>query len=524
MKKIIITALVALVAGSLYADTLKTSMTMRDVRDPRLLRLILQDNFGLIETYFGQEGIGQARNLTLKGEAGESSAISVDVNATLTAGDKNQLLFPSGGGLKYKTDAGSKGSLADVLAVAKDGKITMANSAVLDNTSNSDELKITETKVLIDGAFEANAAAQIDGVITSGKTGSNGGLVVRETSAGATKFSVTGADGNTTVGGTLGVTGLSTLTGGIAAGTGANKFTVAGADGNTVIDGTLTVDKAANLTGGIAAGADNDKFTVAADSGNTVTVGTLKSTEDFTVGDDKLIVTASSGAVATEGAIHAEGAITSGKAAAGAGSLNVFPETGSRGKLVVTYAGHGTEDRNVTVNVAEHDHSGHAVLTVPNTSGDAAFVMTKADQTISGDKTFDGDVAINGDKIGIDTDNFTVGADDGNTVISGTFGAGGGDGTGLTVDANGDAGVKRDLAVAQDADITRNATVGGTLGVTGVATLTSQPVFVVTNAPGEATATLTNAPALNEAAAPIWIKVTVSGKNYVIPAFELDGQ
>jgi hypothetical protein len=60
------------------------------------------------------------------------------------------------------------------------------------------------------GAISSNSTAQIDGVITSGITGSNGGIVVKSTGAGATTFSVTGATGNTVVGGTLNVTGVLT--------------------------------------------------------------------------------------------------------------------------------------------------------------------------------------------------------------------------------------------------------------------------------------------------------------------------
>ena len=85
------------------------------------------------------------------------------------------------------------------------------------------------------------------------------------------------------------------------------------------------------------------------------------------------------------------------------------------------------------------------------------------------------------------TGNFTVGDDkvvvtaaSGNTVIEGTLGAGGGDGSGLTVDANKDVGVGRDLAVTRNADITGNAEVGGTLEVTGASTLAAVTAAAIT--------------------------------------------
>jgi len=61
------------------------------------------------------------------------------------------------------------------------------------------------------GAISTNSTVQSNGVITSGVTGSNGGIVVKSTGAGATTFSVTGATGNTVVGGTLDVTGAVTM-------------------------------------------------------------------------------------------------------------------------------------------------------------------------------------------------------------------------------------------------------------------------------------------------------------------------
>ena len=110
--------------------------------------------------------------------------------------------------------------------------------------------------------------------------------------------------GNTTVGGTLGVTGASTLAsvtvtgatalnGGITCDT--NRFTVANTSGNTAIAGTLAVTGATTLTGNLAAngnitlattknlvgGVDSDilmntnKFVVAGATGNTTVAGTL---------------------------------------------------------------------------------------------------------------------------------------------------------------------------------------------------------------------------------------------------------
>jgi hypothetical protein len=67
------------------------------------------------------------------------------------------------------------------------------------------------------GALSSNSTAQFDGVITSGITGTNGGIVVKSTGAGATTFSVAGATGNTLVTGTMQVDGATTQTGALTA-------------------------------------------------------------------------------------------------------------------------------------------------------------------------------------------------------------------------------------------------------------------------------------------------------------------
>ena len=121
-----------------------------------------------------------------------------------------------------------------------------------------------------------------------------GGALEIKNTLSLTKASGTGlaVTSDATVGGTLGVTGISTLTGllnangGIAVDT--NKFTVAGdGTGNTVIAGTLDLTGISTLTGllnangGIAV--DTNKFTVAGDgTGDTVIDGTLNVTGAIT--------------------------------------------------------------------------------------------------------------------------------------------------------------------------------------------------------------------------------------------------
>ncbi len=65
----------------------------------------------------------------------------------------------------------------------------------------------TGTTIATDGAITCASTILADSTITSGKTGSNGGLSVRSTGAGAQTFGVAGATGNITGSGTLALSG-----------------------------------------------------------------------------------------------------------------------------------------------------------------------------------------------------------------------------------------------------------------------------------------------------------------------------
>jgi hypothetical protein len=69
--------------------------------------------------------------------------------------------------------------------------------------------------------------------------------------------------------------------------------------------------------------------------------------------------------------------------------------------------------------------------------------------------------------------------------------------------------------------ITGNATVGGTLGITGVTTFTAAPKVTAVTTPTAITATATNAPALAAAASPKWVTVTIGSDTCVMPAYKL---
>lgn len=89
----------------------------------------------------------------------------------------------------------------------------------------------------------------------------------------------------------------------------------------------------------------------------------------------------------------------------------------------------------------------------------------------------------------------------------------------------GTVGASQAVVVDANKDVTgfRNVAVGGTLAVTGVATLTAAPKLTAVSTPEAQTLTMTTAPAAATAGkdTPIYLTVTVGSVNYVIPAWPL---
>jgi hypothetical protein len=194
-----------------------------------------------------------------------------------------------------------------------------------DTSAASQYLRITDgtdTKFLVDSS---SGNTTIEG--TLGVTGATS--VTGDFAVATTKFKVFAASGNTTVGGTLGVTGVTTLssslgvtglatfastvdvTGDFAVNT--NKFTVAATSGNTAVAGTLDVTGAAtlsnklDLTGNL--NINTNKFNVTAANGNTAIAGTLGVTGNVAINTDKFTVAAATGNTVIAGTLGVTGAL-----------------------------------------------------------------------------------------------------------------------------------------------------------------------------------------------------------------------
>ena len=201
----------------------------------------------------------------------------------------------------------------------------------------------------IDGTLEVDGATGIDGNFRVGAgdeskftvTASNGNTTVYGTLGVSLHTSVSSlsASGNASVGGTLGVTGATTLasTLGVTGATeldstlgvdgslrvGNNKFNVNASNGNTQIDGTLEVDGYTGIDGDLRVG--SNKFNVTATSGNTQIDGTLGVDGNTTIGGITTITntTQSSVSSATDGALIVAGGASIGKNLYVGGNLQV---------------------------------------------------------------------------------------------------------------------------------------------------------------------------------------------------------
>ncbi len=228
-------------------------------------------------------------------------------------------------------------TLAVTGAITGSSTLSITDNAIFGKsiTMNGSTTANTELFKITDGT---NTKFQVDS--TNGNTSISGTLsLTGNFTINTDKFSVTASSGNTSIAGTLGVTGNTTL-GGTLGLTGnftinTNKFSVTASNGNTSIAGTLGVTGASTLSGNVSMGGNlsvsgtlgvtgattlsstlavsgnltinTDKFIVTASSGNTSIAGTLAVTSNFTINSNKFGVTASNGNTSIAGTLSVTG-------------------------------------------------------------------------------------------------------------------------------------------------------------------------------------------------------------------------
>jgi len=230
--------------------------------------------------------------------------------------------------------------------------------------TSADELNITETGVKVTGAFTATGAAAL-----------NGGLTMD-----TDKFAVADATGDTLIKGTLG------------AGGGDGTGLAVDGDGDVTVGNDLAVTRDAAVTRNATVGGTLEVTGTSTLTGNVTGGGTVKSTGDFTVGDSKVVVTASSGNVVGKGSLQVDGLIQSGKDTV-AGDVRIYPATTARGYLKIL-AADAAGDYVTTINRASQ--AAARTYTIPDAGNNASFVMTVGNQTITGNTTLTGNATVSG--------------------------------------------------------------------------------------------------------------------------------
>jgi hypothetical protein len=260
----------------------------------------------------------------------------------------------------------------------------------------------TGTLTVANTTLAAKAITASTTLTVTGATVLNGGLTMDSTA-----FTVADTTGNTSIGGTLGVTGVTTLTGALAANGGisvdTNAFTVADTTGNTAIAGTLGVTGTTTL-GNLTIG-----------STKTIDVGANKVTNvaEPTVATDaatkQYVDTIAASSLHYHAPVRVESptALTATYANGTAGVGATLTNSGTQAALVLDGITLNVADRVLIYTQANAAHNG--VYTVTSVgSGSTNWVLTRA---------LDADNASGGDPNGL-------GAGDAFYVKEGTTGAG----------------------------------------------------------------------------------------------------
>jgi len=244
-------------------------------------------------------------------------------------------------------------------------------------------------------AITASTTLGVTGITTlTGALNANGGIAV-DTSA----FTVADTTGNTAIAGTLTVTGATVLNGGLTMDT--DKFTVADTTGNTAIAGTLTVTGATVLNGGLTM--DTDKFTVADTTGNTAIGGTLAvtgnqtNTGDLAVNGGDITTTATTFNLLNETAttLNIGGAATTVSIGAATGTLTINnANTVITGNLTVngtttTVNSTTVEIQNAFVFEGATADGFETTLSTVDPTADRSILLPNASDTLVGKATTD---------------------------------------------------------------------------------------------------------------------------------------
>ena len=269
-------------------------------------------------------------------------------------------------------------------------------------------------------------------------------------------LSVTGASthtGNSTFGGTVGVTGAVTLSSTLSAG--ASTLTSLGVTNNATVGGTLGVTGASTLA---ALSATTGTFS-----------STLSATGDFAINSNKFNVTASSGNTTIAGTLGVTGATSLSSTLGVTGAATFSSTTSHVGAATFSSTVGITGDVSVNTNkFVVTASSGNTAIagtlgvsgatTLSSTLGVTGAATLSSTLGVTGAATFSSTVSSLGD-FSVATNKFTVASSTGNTSIAGTLGVTGD----VSVNTN-----KFNVTAASG-----NTSIAGTLSVTGAGSFSS---------------------------------------------------
>ena len=317
----------------------------------------------------------------------------------------------------------------------------------------------------VENNLEVDGIAGVDGNFRVGVSGGSN-FTVAASSGNTSVGGTLGVTGNTSVGGTLGVTGATTLSStlnvtaaaelGSSLGVdgnlrvGSNKFNVTASSGNTQIDGNLEVDGTTGIDGNFRVGSNSPspKFNVTASSGNTTVGGTLGVSQHTSVS-----TLSASGNTSVGGTLSVTGATTLSSTLNVTGATELDSTLGVDGNLRVgnnkfnVVAASGNTQIDGTLDVDGNFEVGATKFNVTASSGN---FVAKGTGRVDGHTDLNSTVTIDGITTITDTTQ--------SSVSSATDGA---------------------LIVAGGASIGKNLYVGGNLQVEGTQTILNTETLTV---------------------------------------------
>ena len=392
------------VTGSITASV-EATLASAKVSDLTSGRVVLAGTAGELEDSANLTFDGSTLDLTGALSASGNASVGGNLTVTGTSGMTGNVTM---GGTLGVTGAAtfSAGATVNTGVLDVNGGLE-ADTAIVEN--------LTDNRIVIAGAnknLEDDAKLTFDG--TDFKVGASGG----------SHFSVAAADGDTAIGGTLGVTGQSTLASAAVSDLTSGRVVLAGTggeledstnltfDGSTLaVTGAATVSTTLGVTGAATLGStlevagatgingdfdiNTDKFTVAAASGDTEIAGTLAVTGETTLAsatvsdltDNRIVIAGTAGSLEDDANFRFDGT----NFQIGVAGSEVFDITVSNGNTAVS--GTLSVDGQTTIGGLLDANAGAEITTLKVedlTSGRVVLAGTDGEIEDSANLTFNG--------------------------------------------------------------------------------------------------------------------------------------